>query len=474
MRIVPSIDEVLRFEEMASAERQFGRVETVLAVRSATALLRDVVQTPLEGEPPDNRTDAVNFILNAAMQTLKRRHMPALRKVLNLTGTVLHTNLGRAIYATSAVDAAVSAMESPVALEFDLDTGKRGDRDSALRDLICAQTGAESACIVNNNAAAVLLVLASLAQNRETIVSRGELIEIGGSFRIPSIMESAGTQLVEVGTTNRTHLHDYENAIRAETALIMKVHTSNYRVCGFTKEISTRELAELGQKRGVPVVEDMGSGTLVDLSEIGLKRERTVSDAISEGADLVTFSGDKLLGGPQAGLIVGRHDFVQACAKHPMKRALRLDKARLAALDATIKEYRNPTSLDQNVPTMALLRRSLDELRVVAESVRPALEQALDGYAKVTLVETESQIGSGAQPLETISSVGVRIFPHQGQDGKNVEELAALFRKLPVPVIGRISKGALVFDLRCLLDPENLTGQLTALDLRSGEGGHRR
>ncbi len=469
LRIVPSVDEVLRSDGMAHALDRFGHAEIVDAVRDAAAHLRETLRTKSGERAPQTREQATYLIGHTAVQALERANQPALVPVLNLTGTVLHTNLGRASYSETAVASAVVAMRSPVALEFDLQSGKRGDRDGQLRSMICALTGAEDACIVNNNAAAVLLVLAAHASGRQTIVSRGELIEIGGSFRIPAIMESAGTHLVEVGTTNRTHPHDYQKAVCADTALMMKVHTSNYLISGFTAAVSTRQLTELAQAWDLPVVEDMGSGTLVDLSGWGLARERTVRDAIADGADLVTFSGDKLLGGPQAGIIVGRQDLVQACAKHPLKRALRLDKVRMAALDATLRAYRNIDKLDRTLPTMRLLSRPTSEIRALAEPLRDALATALGDRVDVEICDVESQIGSGALPLETIPSVGLRMTPNPENCRLCVEMLAARFRALPVPVIGRIKHGALVLDLRCLTEPHVLLKQLNGLQLADEE-----
>jgi L-seryl-tRNA(Ser) seleniumtransferase len=402
------------------------------------------------------REDTAATIAARAAEVLEAEDAPRLRRVLNLTGTILHTNLGRAVLAEEAVTAAAAAMRAPAALEFDLETGSRGERDDIVRGLICELTGAEDALLVNNNASAILLVLNTLALGKESIVSRGELIEIGGSFRMPDIMARAGTRLREIGTTNRTHLRDYTDAIGPETAMLLKVHTSNYLVQGFTKEVGTKELTVLAREKKLPLVDDLGSGTLVDLAKYGLRRERTVQDALKDGADLVTFSGDKLLGGPQAGFIVGRRDLVRACAKNPIKRAVRLDKIRLAALEATLKLYRDPDRLPDRLPTLGYLTRPIDDIRAQAERVEGPLARALGDTFEVACCVCTSQIGSGALPLETIPSAGLAVTPRaKKQSGRQLEALASAFRRLPVPAIGHIEKGALVLDFRCL-DAETL------------------
>ncbi len=456
---LPSVDEVMRGEAGRACVARFGHAATLAAVRAAVEAMRDRLRAGCDAET--DRTTAAALLAEKALSDLERADATQMRRVFNLTGTVLHTNLGRAIYAEAAVEAATTAMRHPLALEYDLETGKRGQRDDAVQALVVELTGAEDACLVNNNASAVLLVLAALGQGRETVVSRGELIEIGGSFRMPAIMEAAGTRLREVGTTNRTHLKDYASAVGADTALLMKVHTSNYVVQGFTKEVTTAELAPLARKTGVPLVDDLGSGTLVDLSRWGLVRERTVQDALNDGADIVTFSGDKLLGGPQAGFIVGRRDLVRACASHPIKRAVRLDKVRLAALEATLKLYRDPDRLAERLPTLAAFTRTVNDLHALAETVLPALRLTLGGACEIDVVPTRSQIGSGALPLETIPSLAIRL----PAPGGAADRLAAAFRRLPIPVIGRVEGGGVLFDLRCLDDVEAFVEQLDALKL---------
>jgi L-seryl-tRNA(Ser) seleniumtransferase len=320
-------------------------------------------------------------------------------------------------------------------------------------------TGAEAATAVNNNAAAVLLVLSALASTKEVIVSRGELIEIGGAFRIPDIMTQAGCRLVEVGTTNRTHLADYANAIGPETAAIMKVHPSNYAIAGFTRSVAASELVPLGRAKGLPVIEDLGSGTLVDLETWGLPHEPTAREAIAAGIDLVTFSGDKLLGGPQAGLIVGRKDLVGRIARNPMKRALRLDKVRLAALEATLRLYGDPARLAERLPTVRALARPTADIRALAEHLLPAVGRALGGRAHVAIEPVRGQIGSGALPVDLLPSFALAIR------AEKLDRLAEAFRSLPIPVIGRISDGALYFDLRTLDDEQAFAGQLEGLDV---------
>lgn len=456
LRELPSINDVLGAAAASALIERFGRMASTNAVRAAVAEARTALRAGA-CTVPSSEDIAVQ-----ALVRLEEEDRLGPRPIFNLTGTVLHTNLGRAVLAEAAIEAAAAAMRDPVALEFDLSAGGRGERDDHVRALLCALTGAEDATLVNNNAAAVLLALNTLAEGREAVVSRGELIEIGGAFRMPDIMARAGVRLVEVGTTNRTHSKDYRAALGAQTGIILKVHPSNYRIQGFTAEVSAGELAVIASEGNVPLMNDLGSGTLVDLSRYGLKKEPTVREAVADGAGLVTFSGDKLLGGPQAGFIVGKRALIAAINRNPLKRALRVDKIRLAAIVATLKLYRDPDRLAERLPTLRLLARPRAEIEAQARRLLAPLARAVGVAFTVTLCECRSQIGSGALPLDTIASAGLVIRSQAG--GRALEQLAAALRSLARPVVGRIEDGGLTLDLRCMTDEATFLFQLSALN----------
>jgi L-seryl-tRNA(Ser) seleniumtransferase len=445
---LPSLDALLRSPEAAVLLGRFGRHATAAALRSTLAAHRAARAFPAPAAA----------ILDEAADALARQFIASQRPVFNLTGTVLHTNLGRAPLPPEAAEAAAEALRSATTLEFDLATGRRGERDDHVAPLLCQITGAEAATVVNNNAAAVLLVLNTFALGRQVPVSRGELIEIGGAFRIPDIMARAGAVLREVGTTNRTHARDYQAAIGPETALLMRVHPSNYAITGFTAAVPTAELAAIAHAGGLPLVEDLGSGSLVDLAAWGLPHEPTPQESLAAGADLVTFSGDKLLGGPQAGLIVGNTEVIKRINANPMKRALRLDKARLAALEHVLRLYLDPDRLRDRLPALRLLTRPGPDIRATAERLLPALRDAFPDRP-VTVEQCRSQIGSGALPVDLLPSSALAI------GGNALETLAATLRALPQPVIGRISAGRLWLDCRCL-EPDQEASFLAQLSVR--------
>ncbi|WP_267360567.1 MULTISPECIES: L-seryl-tRNA(Sec) selenium transferase [unclassified Methylobacterium] len=456
-RRIPSVERLVGGaapEDLAA----YGRTAFTGAVRAVLAGIR------AEGGPvPDEAA-----IRLEAGRRLAAERRPSLRPVFNLTGTVLHTNLGRALLPRSAAEAVAAVMVQASNLEFDIETGARGERDDHVEALICRLTGAEAAVVVNNNAAAVLLVLNALAMRKEVVVSRGELVEIGGSFRVPDVMVRAGCRLHEVGTTNRTHLHDYAEAIGPRTGLVMKVHPSNYAIAGFTAAADPEALHALCLERGVPLADDLGSGNLVDLAAYGLPPEPTVRAAL-ERADLVTFSGDKLLGAVQCGIVAGRKDLIARVRKNPLKRALRVDKMTYAALAAVLRLYLHPERLAEELPTLRLLTRDRASIAAQAERLAPAVAECFAGSATVSVAACISQIGSGALPVETLPSAALVLTPdaeagspRRGAGGR-CKRLAERLRALPVPVIGRISGDVILLDLRTLEDEAGLLASLKSV-----------
>jgi L-seryl-tRNA(Ser) seleniumtransferase len=449
---LPSVDRALGWPALVALAEVHGRTAVRDTLRQVLAETRGALREGCNAACGDED------IARSCAARLETGSRSSLRPVFNLTGTVLHTNLGRALLPEEAVAAVADAIRRPCALEYDLDGGARGDRDDHVEDLIRKLTGAEAATFVNNNAAAVLLMLNTIARGREVIVSRGELVEIGGSFRIPEVMERSGATLREVGATNRTHARDFTRAVGEETALILKVHRSNFEIQGFTSDVPERELAQIAHAHALPFAVDLGSGSLIDLSAYGLPSEPTPRQSFDDGADLVTFSGDKLLGGPQCGIVAGRADLIARIRTNPMKRALRLDKMTLAALEAVLKLYLDPDRLTRRLPTLRHLTRPRAEIEAQCGRVARALAEALGARADVSVAASDSQIGSGALPTRTIPSAALSITPTAS--GPGVNALADAFRALPAPVIGRISDGALMLDLRTLDDEADFVAQL--------------
>jgi len=461
-RHLPAVDRVL--QQIPELIEAHGRQLVTGCVRAELAAAREGLK---HGLPLPDETS----LLSAIRRRVAEAGRANLRPVFNLTGTVLHTNLGRAQLAEEAVAAMVEAARSPCALEYDLASGGRGDRDDLvsglLAELIAGGSPDIAATIVNNNAAAVLLTLNALAQGKEAVVSRGELVEIGGAFRIPDVMRRAQVKLHEIGTTNRTHAKDFQEAISPKTALLMKIHTSNYAVTGFTAAVDEKIIAEIAHAANLPFVIDLGSGTLCDFAALGLPAEPTPQQALAAGADIVTFSGDKLLGGPQAGLIVGRKDLIARIKKNPLKRALRVGKTTLAALEATLRLYRDPDRLADRLPTLRLLTRPASEIAAQAERLQPAAQAAVGTLATVAVAPCSSQIGSGALPVERLPSAALVFHPSAKKPGRALLALEAAFRALPVPVIGHVRDDAYHLDLRCLeaKDEARFVAQLAALKL---------
>src|SRR5881397_1332199 len=447
LRELPSIDRLLKHVNCVSLLTRYAREYVTEQCRMVLDQLRAEIR---QGSRAIDLGE--ESIIERIENCIVTDSQPGHTRVVNATGTILHTNLGRALLSQAAIDAMLAVADQPINLEYDLVVSKRGKREETLEELLVHLTGAEAATVVNNNAAAILLGLNTLAEGKEVIVSRGELIEIGGSFRIPEIMAKSGAILKEVGSTNRTHPADYENAINEKTALLLKVHTSNYKVVGFTAEVTLEELVAIGKKHNLPVMEDLGSGALIDLSKYGLPKEPIVADRIEAGADVVTFSGDKILGGPQAGLMVGKKALIGRMSKNHLQRALRCGKLTLAALEATLRRYRQSPDIVQEIPTLRAFTRPLEEIRALGDQLLPKLQAALGQEFRVQLQPSTAQIGSGALPIEELPTVVVSV--EHPKLSANI--IAQKFRAAHPPIIGRINDDRFLLDLRTIFDSNDL------------------
>ena len=437
LRKIPKVDELLRSESLADALGLYGDHAVTEAIRAELDALRQgILQQQITAMPEQNT------LCSRIAKRARQASLPSFRRVINGTGILLHTNLGRACLSEKAARAVYETSRSYSNLEYNLETGKRGIRYSHVEEILCRLTGAESALVVNNNAAAVLLMLSALTQGGQVIVSRGELVEIGGSFRVPEIMEACGAQLKEVGATNKTHLHDYENAINEHTKALMKVHTSNYRIIGFSQTPALSDLTELGHKHGLPVIEDLGSGCLLDLNRFGIHDEPSVQDSIRAGVDVVSFSGDKLLGGPQAGIILGRKKYLDILKKHPLNRAMRVDKMTLAALEATLRSY--DTDAENDIPVIAMLSAQPDALKEKAERLAHLL---LRENLSCEVLPTDGRVGGGSVPNHILPSYAVAF-------DRDVNRLEETLRKGMHPIIGRIHEGKYLLDVRTLFESD--------------------
>lgn len=441
-RSIPKVDILLEKEEIQNAIEEYGHEIVMEAIREEMEGLRAYIGTC---EDEKAALDKIESLTEQILRYVKKVNTPNMRMVINGTGTILHTNLGRAPISQEHMAKLSNIVTGYSNLEYNLEAGKRGERYSHFEELLCRLTGAEAAMAVNNNAAAVMLILSSMAKGGEVVVSRGELVEIGGKFRIPDVMEQSGATLVEVGTTNKTHYSDYEDAITEETKALLKVHTSNYRIVGFTDTVTIADLAPLAKERELPLIEDLGSGVLVDLSKYGLTYEPTVQDSIKSGADVVCFSGDKLLGGPQAGIIIGKKKYIDMMKKNQLTRALRIDKFTATALELVLQEYLSEEKAIQNIPVLRMIHETKEEVTARARSLKNMLNRAgLD--ADFGLEECESQIGGGSLPLERIPSMAVTVKPHNISVPKLEEEM----RHLEVPIIPRTANDTIYLDVRTI------------------------
>lgn len=446
-RLIPKIDVLMESDEIKSLCNNISREYVLESVRMVTDNLREFINNSNNETEIEKKIDSVTEDIKKEVKSYTSFNM---KRVVNGTGTILHTNLGRAVISKNTADRIQQLVTGYSNLEYDLGEGARGSRYSHFEKIITKITGAESAMAVNNNAAAVLLILSALCKDKEVVVSRGELVEIGGSFRVPEVMSQSGCKLVDVGTTNKTHLYDYENAINEETKALLKVHTSNYKIVGFTESVTVEELTELAHKHGIPVIEDIGSGVLVDLSRYGLEYEPTVQASIKAGADIVCFSGDKLLGGPQAGIIVGKKALIDKIKKHPLTRALRIDKFTAIALECVFHEYIDEKRAVKNIPVLNLINRSIDDIKSHAETLHKRLTAEVGDHCEITVEGCESQIGGGSLPLERINSFALSIRPLN----MTTAALEKQLRHMETPVVGRVVNDFFIIDLRTVLEGE--------------------
>lgn len=447
LRNIPNVNDCVSALVENSSLRQVPTPRIKYCVRRYLENLRFDILSGKAGVVAGNN---VKLLYNNLADFIKAYHQTRFARVVNATGIIIHTNLGRSILPGSSLQRLMQAGGCYSNLEFNLDTGRRGSRYSHVEELLCELTGAEAALVVNNNAAAVLIALETLAIGKEAVVSRGQLVEIGGSFRIPDIMTRSGARLVEVGTTNRTHLRDYENAITSETGVLLRVHCSNYRIVGFAGEVSNVDLAQLGKARGIPVMEDLGSGCFIDLSKFGLAKEPTVQEVVASGMDIVTFSGDKLLGGPQAGIIVGKKHLVDQIKGNPLNRALRIDKLTLASLESVLRLYLEEVNALQEIPTLRMIAVSESVVEQRARHLFSLCQAELGTSCSLETISVQSQVGGGAMPGQNLASWAVAVQP----SNMKISQLEQRLRHAPVPVIGRIANDRLLLDMRTVAEDE--------------------
>lgn len=442
--LIPKVDELLADDRIIELLEDIPKKLIMESIREETDVIRNKIK---EGRDPQEIKNTIESLLISIEKTALQKHSYKLRRVINATGVVIHTNLGRSLLSLDVLENVKKTSKYYTNLEFDLDSGIRGSRYSHLEELISRITGAESSMVVNNNAAAVMLVLSTMCKGKEVIVSRGELVEIGGSFRVPDVMEQSGGKLVDVGTTNKTHIWDYENAINENTGALLKVHTSNYRIVGFTSSVDQLELNELKKKYNLPLIEDLGSGVLIDLSKYGLEYEPTVQDSLKNGVDVVTFSGDKLLGGPQAGIIVGKREYIEAMKKNPLTRAFRVDKLTIAALESTLKLFLKEEEAIGKIPTLKMITMPFDEIEEKANSLEShILARDISNIASINLEDDFSQVGGGSLPLEQIKTKCVVL----SIDNMSIQKFETRLRNLDIPIIPRVYKDRVYFDLRTI------------------------